>query len=50
MRPLAVIAMLCLLVAGCGVKNDLAKPNGQVTSAKDKDVPDPSRPAYPLGR
>jgi hypothetical protein len=41
------IAVLSLLVASCGVKNDLAKPNGQTTS---KDRPDPSKPPYPLGR
>ena len=41
------ILLLALMVASCGVKNDLAKPNGQTTT---KDQPDPSRPPYPLGR
>ena len=43
---LTVIA-LALAVASCGVKNDLAKPNGQATS---KDESDPSKPPYPVGR
>jgi len=47
MRKLIPIILLALTVAGCGVKNDLVKPNGQSTS---KDTPDPSRPPYPLGR
>jgi hypothetical protein len=41
------IILLSLAVAGCGVKNDLSKPNGQTTS---KDESDPSKPPYPLGR
>jgi len=44
---LVPIIILSLLVASCGVKNELTKPNGQTTS---KDQPDPSRPPYPLGR
>jgi hypothetical protein len=47
MRKLVPIILLALVVASCGVKNDLAKPNGQTTS---KDEPDPSRPPYPIGR
>ena len=47
MRKLAVLLALSLLVSSCGVKSDLAKPNGQATS---KDRPDPSKPPYPLGR
>jgi hypothetical protein len=43
---IAVVA-LSLLVASCGVKNDLVKPNGQPTT---KDENDPSKPPYPLGR
>jgi hypothetical protein len=47
MRKLVPIILLSLLLASCGVKNDLAKPNGQVSK---KDEPDPSRPPYPIGR
>jgi len=41
------VTSVALLVAGCGVKNDLVKPNGQSTP---KDTPDPSKPPYPIGR
>jgi hypothetical protein len=41
------VIILTLAVAACGVKNDLAKPNGQATS---KDESDPSKPPYPIGR
>ena len=44
---LIILVALSLLVAGCGVKNDLVKPNGQSTP---RDTPDPSKPPYPLGR
>lgn len=47
MKHVLIIAALALLVTGCGVKNDLVKPNGQSTS---RDEPDPSRPPYPIGR
>jgi hypothetical protein len=47
MRHILIIAALSLLVASCGVKNDLVKPNGQ-TNQKDEN--DPSKPPYPLGR
>ena len=47
MKHLLVIAALALVMTGCGVKNDLMKPNGQPTT---KDQPDPSKPPYPLGR
>jgi hypothetical protein len=47
MRKFVPIILLALAVASCGVKNDLTKPNGQVTT---KDEPDPSRPPYPIGR
>jgi hypothetical protein len=45
--PMLLFAALTLLVTGCGVKNDLVKPNGQATP---KDASDPSKPPYPLGR
>jgi hypothetical protein len=45
--PFLIFAALALLVTGCGVKNDLVKPNGQATP---KDASDPSKPPYPLGR
>ncbi len=47
MKKLIALVALSLLVAACGVKNDLVKPNGQATS---KDTPDPSKPPYPIGR
>ena len=47
MRQLLLIMVLALAVTACGVKNDLAKPNGQATG---KDERDPSKPPYPLGR
>ena len=47
MRKLIVLLTLSLLVASCGVKNDLVKPSGQPTS---KDETDPSKPPYPIGR
>jgi len=46
MRKLLILVALALAIAACGVKNDLAKPNGQATS---KDERDPSKPPYPLG-
>ncbi len=47
MRHVLILVALSLLVTACGVKNDLARPNGQATS---RDEPDPSRPPNPLGR
>ncbi len=47
MRRLFVLAALSLLVAACGVKSDLVKPNGQPTA---RDQRDPSKPPYPIGR
>ncbi len=40
-------AALALAVAGCGVKNDLVRPNGKPTPKTEKD---PSKPPYPIGR
>jgi predicted small lipoprotein YifL len=48
MKHALVIAALALLVAGCGVKNDLVKPDtGKPTHRTE---PDPSKPPYPIGR
>jgi predicted small lipoprotein YifL len=47
MKKFILLAALALAVAGCGVKNDLVKPNGQPNT---KDQSDPSKPPYPLGR
>ena len=47
MRRFALIVALGLLAAACGVKNDLAKPDGTATS---KTQNDPSKPPYPIGR
>ena len=44
---LIAVIILTLAVASCGVKNDLAKPNGQTPT---KDESDPSKPPYPIGR
>jgi predicted small lipoprotein YifL len=46
MRLLLVVA-LALGLAGCGVKNDLVRPNGKPTPKTEKD---PSKPPYPIGR
>ena len=47
MKKLLLIAMLSLLAASCGVKNELAKPDGTTTPRSQSD---PSRPPYPIGR
>ncbi len=47
MKKLLVLAVLASLMAGCGVKNDLVKPNGERTP---RNAPDPSRPPNPIGR
>ena len=46
MKKLLLIAMLALL-ASCGVKNDLEKPDGTTTPKND---PNPSKPPFPIGR
>ncbi len=45
MKALLLIALLSL--TACGVKNDLAKPDGTTTP---KNTSDPSKPPYPIGR
>ena len=47
MKKLFLIALLSLMAASCGVKNELTKPDGTTTP---KSQPDPSRPPYPIGR
>ncbi len=47
MKTFLIFTALALMVTGCGVKNDLMKPNGRPTP---KDEKDPSKPPYPLGR
>jgi predicted small lipoprotein YifL len=44
---LLLVLALGLTVAACGVKSDLARPDGTTTP---KDTPDPSKPPYPIGR
>ena len=44
---LLLFVALAFAVTACGVKNDLAKPNGQSTTRDDNN---PSKPPYPLGR
>jgi len=48
MRLRVILALsLAFAIAACGVKGDLVKPNGQVTSKNEKD---PSKPPQPIGR
>ena len=47
MKKLILLAALAAVLSGCGVKNELIKPNGQSTS---RDENNPSKPPYPLGR
>ncbi|HWY60394.1 MAG TPA: lipoprotein [Rhizomicrobium sp.] len=49
MRTKAVLLLIALglMLASCGVKNDLTKPDGTTTP---RDEPDPSKPPYPVGR
>ena len=44
---LALAFAFLLSASGCGVKNDLEKPNGQPTQKGEKD---PSKPPSPIGR
>jgi hypothetical protein len=46
-RTLLLVIALGLIAASCGVKNDLAKPDGTTTP---RDQTDPSKPPYPIGR
>lgn len=47
MKKLFLIALLSLMAASCGVKNELTKPDGTTTP---KNQPDPSRPPTAIGR
>jgi predicted small lipoprotein YifL len=47
MKKLLLLTMSVVLLAGCGVKNDLVKPNGERTP---RNTADPSRPPNPIGR
>jgi predicted small lipoprotein YifL len=49
MRPVLVFVALAFLVAGCGVKNDLVKPDTG-KPAPHRTESDPSKPPYPIGR
>jgi hypothetical protein len=42
-----VLVLLVTMLAGCGVKNDLVRPNGKPTP---QDQRDPSLPPAPVGR
>ena len=46
MKKLILLAALAAVLAGCGVKNELVKPNAQSNSRDEKN---PSQPPYPLG-
>jgi predicted small lipoprotein YifL len=47
MKKLLLLMVSVALLAGCGVKNDLVKPNGERTP---RNANDPSRPPNPIGR
>ncbi|MGH6828549.1 MAG: hypothetical protein ACREFW_06540 [Rhizomicrobium sp.] len=47
MRKILAVVFLSLLAGSCGVKSQLAKPDGTTTP---RNQPDPSRPPYPIGR
>ena len=47
MRKLVLLVALGAFLSACGVKNDLARPDGVPVS---KTQNDPSKPPYPLGR
>ena len=49
MKYALVIAALALLMASCGVKNDLVKPDTG-KPAPHRTESDPSKPPYPIGR
>ncbi len=46
MQRLAAVALLALMLASCGVKNDLVLPDGKQTA---KGQHDPSKPPQPIG-
>ena len=46
MKKLILVAMIAIL-AGCGVKSDLVRPNGQPTAKNERD---PSLPPIQTGR
>ena len=46
-KAILLIVALGLIVAGCGVKNDLSRPDG---TPVPRDTTDPSKPPYPIGR
>jgi predicted small lipoprotein YifL len=43
---LAAVALVALMLASCGVKNDLVLPDGKQTA---KNQHDPSKPPQPIG-
>ncbi|MBA2587508.1 MAG: hypothetical protein H0U98_02680 [Alphaproteobacteria bacterium] len=46
MKKLIILVALAAVLSGCGVKNELIKPNGQ---SSPRDEKNPSQPPYPLG-
>jgi hypothetical protein len=46
-KALLLVIAMGLLTTACGVKSELARPNGVPTA---KDTPDPSKPPAPIGR
>ena len=47
MKKILLLLTLGTMLAACGVKNDLVRPDG---TPAPKDQNDPSKPPYPLGR
>ena len=46
-RAVLLIVILALGVQSCGVKNQLAAPDGK---ERPREQPNPSQPHYPIGR
>jgi len=47
MRTVFLILALALTLQSCGVKNQLATPDGK---ERPREEPNPSQPRYPIGR
>jgi len=47
MKNIFLALLFALALCSCGVKSDLAKPDGTLTPKTEND---PSKPPYPLGR
>ena len=47
MKRLLIVIGIALVLAGCGVKSDLTRPNAQPNPPNSQD---PSKPPNPIGR